>query len=53
MTTFPATDLSIFSPWLDVNVHTYATTKEPRKKVSAKNSYNKNQEIGIQVTSIL
>ena len=34
-------------------MHTYTTTKEPKKKACATNKQNKTQGIGIQVTFIL
>ena len=44
---------SIFNPYKDENVHSYATTKELKKKAFTINSQNLKQAIGIQVTFIL
>ena len=48
-----ATDGSILSWCYTGNLDTYATTKEPKKKVCTINNQNENQKLGMQVTFIL
>ena len=52
MTVFLVAYASFLKSCKDGNVHTYATTKELKKKTFTINSLNINQEISIQVTFI-
>ena len=53
MTILLAANVSFLNPCQDGNVHTYATTKELKKKEFKAKEQNIKQTIGIQVTLIL